>query len=359
MDLSALQSALNKEFQEPMSDMIVRDRPLLSAMPKKAMATDRIYVRNQIGSSHSPRAIADGATVTISSPGTTYGAGVLDWTTYISEFKLSKRLLAQVVGNPALIGQLFQNEIKNATLDLADQLAQDLFKDTATYSSVSGVTGLKAIMNDGNTYAGIDRSVGANAYWRGNVVDAQVTGPAVGPLSTSLMYLAEKKYYEATKRQLFQGNRVIFTSKDVELMYKEMFEQIDYGSLSSAHFVNQANGGSNFGKMGVSFNGAPLIPESNIDVTGDLANSARLYIMNPDAVFLASLTPNDDPEVVRMQQLDPSKAPDASGLNVQIEILGNQGEFVAGYVKTYVQLVCMDPRAAGVVIKNVDGVYTV
>lgn len=353
MNLTDLQAALNKEFQDPMSDMIVRDRPLLSAMPKRAMATDRIWLRNQNASAHNPRTILDGATVTITDPGTTYGNGVLDWATYISEFKLPKRLLAQVVGNPAMLGQLFKNEITNATLDLADLIAQDIFKGAVS----NGLTGLKSIMSATGTYAGINRATAGNEYWRGLEVDAAVSS-AVGPLSTSLFYLAEKAYYEATRKELFMGNRVAFTSKDVQLMYKTLFESIDYSSLADAHFVNQANGGNSFGKSGVAFNGAPILTEPNIDVTGDIADSARIYILNPSSFFLANLTPNDDPEVVRMQQLNPATAPEASGLNVQIEILGNQGEYVAGYVKTYIQMVCMSPRDVGVVIKNVDGVYT-
>jgi hypothetical protein len=55
-----------------------------------------------------------------------------------------------------------------------------------------------------------------------------------------------------------------------------------------------------------------------------------------------------------MQQLDARKAPIAENIRVQIEILGNTGESVKGYLKTYVQLVCDRPSQAGVLIKNVS-----
>ena len=357
MNLAQLQSALNKEFQEPMRDLIVRSRPLLSAMPKRSMATDRIWLRNQNASTHNPRAIADGSVVTVGTPGTVYGNGVLDWTTYIAEFKVSKRLLGQLVGNPALIGQLFSNEIKNATLDLADQIAGDLFKGETDYSGSPGITGLKAVMDTGNTYAGINRATVGNEYWRAGKLSASPDATNPGSLSTSLFYDAELDYYTRTKKEIWNLNPVIFTDKAIQLMYKELFETLDYGSLSTAHFVNQANSGNSFGKMGVGFLGAPILPEPNIDATGDIADTSRIYILNPASMFLASLSPNDDPEVVRMQQMDPRNAPESDGLSIDIEILGNQGEYVAGYVKTYVQLVCDNPRESGVVITDVSNAF--
>lgn len=348
MNLAALQAALNKEFQPGMADLIARSNPMLAGLPKKSLATDRIWLRHKSGSEHNPRVIADGVDVTIGSPASTYNAGVLDWSTYVSEFKVPKRLLAQVQDNPEMLGQLFYSEIKDAVADLGDKIAADVYESDGS----SGLVGLSEIMNTGNTYAGIDRST--NAYWNGLVVDA-----AAAALGTGLFYDAEQAFFDRNKMELFSPrvSPVGFTSKAVQIIYKELFEQISYDALGTAHFVNQANAGSSFGKSGVGFNGMPIIADANCKrLTADTAATDRLYMVDTSQVFLAHLSPNDDPEVVRMQQMDSSKGEATDGLNIQIEILGNSGESISGYVKTYVQLVCANPTKAGVLVKNISNV---
>ena len=348
MNLAALQDALNKEFQTPMGDLIARSNPMLAGLTKRSLSTDRIWIRHKAASAHAPEVIADGSAVTVGTPASTYGAGVLDWNTYISKFSLPKRLLGQVQDNPEMLGQLFYSEIADAAADLSDKIAQDVYLSTGS----AGLTGLPAIFDTANTYAGIDRSTAA--YWRGLVVDA-----ATAALSTGTFYDAELAYFDRNKFELFSPrvNPVAFTSKTLQVIYKELFENISYDALGAAHFVNQANAGNSFGKSGVGFNGMPILADANCKpATGDTADTDRMYMVNPSSLFLAHLSPNDDSDVVRMQQLDPSKGEATDGLQIQIEILGNTGESVQGYVKTYCQLVCQDPTKAGVLIKNVSNV---
>jgi hypothetical protein len=347
VNIEALQAALNKEFQEPLQDFVIRSNPLLASLPKRSLATDKIWLRHKTGSAHNPRPILDGADVTVGNPASTFSAGSLEWATYISEFSVPKRLLGQVQRNPAAIGQIFQTEVQDAAADLADRLAADIFGGV----TANGLVGMQTVFSNTGTYATIDRASAANAYWRGLEVDA-----AAADLSTSLFYDAQELWFATNKNQLFtpQNSPVGITSQRLLRKYQEMFEQISYDALPQSHFVNQANASGFFGRSGVGFSGAPLIADPNISSAGDTADTDRIYLLNPDSVFLASLSPNDDPEVVRMQQLDASKAPTAENLALQIEILGNAGERVTGYVKTYVQLVCDAPNKAGVVIKNVS-----
>lgn len=348
MNLTDLQDVLNKEFQEPMSDLVARSNPMLAGLTKRALATDRVWLRHKSASDHNPRTIADGADVGIGDPASVRKAGVLDWSTYISEFKVPKRLLAQVQSNPAMIGELFQDEVQDAAKDLADRIAADVYAG----DTVNGLVGLKSIFNKTNTYAGIDRAAAANAndYWHGLVVDA-----AGGDISTSVFYDAEEAWFDRNFNGLFgTDSPVIFTTKRLERKYKELFETISYDALSAAHFVNQANASGNLGKSGVAFQGAPIIADHNVDSNGDTADTNRLYIVKPSSVFLAFLDPNVDPEVQRMQQISASKGPTSENIRVEIEIIGNSGESVKGYVKTYVQLVCEKPSQAGVLIKNVS-----
>lgn len=345
--LAELQAVLNKEFQEPMSDLVARSNPMLAGLTKREMATDRIWLRHKSASSHNPRPVVDGADITVTNPASQRAAGVLDWSTYVSEFSLPKRLLGQVQNNPSMIGELFHDEIRDAARDLADRISADLFGGLTT----NGLVGLKEVFGTDNSYAGIDRSVAGGAYWRGLEVDA-----AAADLGTPLFYDAEEAYFDRNFSELFASgvSPAIFTTKRIQRKYKELFEQISYDALGTAHFVNQANASGQLGKSGVGFQNAPIIADHNVDSTGDTVDTGRLYIVNPGSLFLGFLAPNDDPEVVRMQQLNPSKAPTAENIRVQIEVLGNTGEQIKGYVKTYVQLVCMKPNEAGVVIKNIS-----
>lgn len=347
MNLAALQDALNKEFQTPMGDMVVRSNPMLAGLTKRSLSTDRIWLRHKTASAHQPEVITDGAAVTVGTPASTYGAGVLDWNTYIAKFSLPKRLLGQVQDNPEMLGQLFYTEIQDAAADLSDKIAQDIYQSTGS----AGLAGLPAIFDTANTYAGIDRT--SAAYWQALVVDA-----AAGALGTGTFYDAELAWFGRNKNELFSPrvSPVGFTSKTLQVIYKELFENISYDALGTAHYVNQANAGNSFGKSGVGFNGMPILADPNCVPVGDTAATDRMYIVNPASLFLAHLTPNDDSEVVRMQQLDPSKGEATDGIQIQIEILGNTGESIQGYVKTYCQLVCQDPTKAGVLIKNISNV---
>ena len=345
--IAELQAVLNKEFQEPMSDLVARSNPMLAGLRKSSLATDKIWLRHKSSSSHEAGPVLDGAAVTVSDPKSLRNAGSLEWATYVSKFKLPKRLLAQVQSNPAMIGQLFQDEIKDAAMDLADKIAADIGAGDTT----NGLSGLQSIFDTDNTYATINRAAAsdANAYWRGLVVDA-----AEGDLSTSLFYDAEEAFFNRNFTELFGGSvPAVFTTKRLQRKYKELFETIDYSSLSASHFVNQANASGNLGRSGVAFQGAPILADRNIVSTGDTADTDRLYIVKPESLFLGCLDPNIDPEVKALQQISASYGQTRENIPVEIEILGNTGEFIAGYVKTYIQLVCMKPNDAGVLIKNV------
>lgn len=344
-----LSTALNKEFQEPLADLIARSNPLLNAITKKAVASDRIYIKAKFSSSHSAAPITDGSEVTFSGEKSVYKGGVLDWSTYISKVEVPKRLIQQLSSQPGALGQILKSEIEDAARDLADRLSQDLWKgDTA-----NGITGIKSIIDDDNTYAGFDRSVSANAPWRGLVLDAANTGNP-SEISTSILYQAETLFYNRN----YYGWRErpsMFTGMVTPALldkYASMFTNIDLSSLSTAHFVNQANQSGYFGNSVIGFLGVPFLRDHQVDVTGDLANSGRLYFMDMSKINLCVLTTGDPSAAMIHQTSGYQTAPNVDGIKPMIEILGNKGEMVQMYLKVYVQLACNDPAKAGVVIKN-------
>lgn len=347
-----LQAELNRVFQEPLSDLIARSNPFLNALTKRAVASDRIYLKFKLASNHGAQPVQDGTEVTFTGDEKSdYGAGVLDWATYISKFKLPKRMISQLASQPGVLGQIMQEEISDAAKDLADRIASDLWKGVTT----DGLVGVQAILDDDNTYAGVNRALAANANWRSTVVDAANGGATAGELSTGLLYSADDAFY-AKNYYGFREQPGLFTGMVSPLIltkYTSLLESIDASSLSTAHFVNQANTSGNLGYNNVGFLGVPLMRNHNISNDAlDIADTGRMYLMDMRHIFLATLTPSADSLVHQVRGAQ--TAPTVDGIRAEIEILGNKGEVIEGYIKTYVQLVSDKPKSAGILIKNIN-----
>lgn len=352
INYAALQATLNRTFEEPLFDLVNRSHPVLAGLQKKAVASDQIYLKNQMASSHEAGAVADGATITVGTPATTYSAAILPWSTYKATFKVNKRVMAQVASNPGQLGNIFKTEVMNAGKDLANLIGSDIFAG----SVANGLVGLQAMVDDGNTYAGIDRSVAGNANWRSTVLDLDNAG-ATQELSTTFLNTLEGNYYDAvgygwdTQPGKFTG----VTNSAIMNKYRALMESIDLSSLSTAHFVNQANNSGQLGIGKTGYMGVPFMRDRNVSAAGDLADSGRLYFLNMNMIHLCVLDPTaGDANIHQVQGY--TAAPDTTGIKTQIEILANTGEFVAGYVKAYVQLATPNPKEAGSLMKNITAV---
>jgi hypothetical protein len=351
VDYTQLQNVLNRTFREPLQEYVVRANPVLQALNKRAVASDKIYIKGVGDSSHSAGPVADGTSISASvSDQTTYLNPTLDWSTYVATFKVPKRLLEQLNGQPGMLGNVLQAEISNAAKDLADRIAQDIFAGDVA----NGIKGTISMIDDANTYAGVDRSVGANSNWRATVVDLE-DGGSPSELSTGSLYQADEDFFANNGYGFTEqpGRFTAITDRKIMTKYKAMLESIDLSSLSSAHFVNRANSSGSLGYTNVGWMGIPMLRDRNVQsASGDLADSGRLYFLDMDSIELAVLNPDPNKSLIHQVQGYRS-AERTNGMRTYIEILGNNGEFVEGYVKTYVQLVTNDAKAAGVVLKNI------
>lgn len=344
------------EVRQELSMQIADSNPMLAALTKRAIATSQsIFLPSEVSRDHNARAIADGATFTPDPAAKTNFAGVtLPWTTYVADWSINKRLVSQLAGQPGALGSMLLTQMQGAAQDLGNRIAADI------YGTQTGNTliGLQDWMATDNTLGGIDRSLAANAWWRGNVYDLSPdAGASAGTLSTTAFDLADETYFERTKMNFF-GNALVagvgFLPKRLQTIYKQLFTSIDFSSLATAHFVNQSNASGQFGQNQLGYNGVPFIPDANVTAAaGDAPDSSRIYLVKPSEVYLATLSDQVPEYVKALQQIgDQSATPEVDGIGVDVEILGNRGELIEGYVKTYVQLVIPRPGYAGVAMIN-------
>ena len=342
---AAVQDALNKTFMEPLEELIPRSNPLLNAITKRGVSGDKIRVKVKLNSEHNAGPIADGSAVTLSGDETTtYAGGELAWSTYVSTFSVPSRLVASLSDQPASLGSIFESEIMEAAKDLAGRIGGDLWKGATS----NGLVGIQSAIAASNTYMGFDRSNSDYARLRSVVVSH-----AAAELSTAALYGLDDAYFAANyygfreQPGLFTG----FCTPEVLTKYSKMFTSIDLAALSSAHFVNQANATGNLGNSAIGFLGVPFQRTHQISVTGDTANTGRLYLMNMSKLFLATLDPKGDSAAHTAQGAQ--SAPVVDGIKAEVVILPVDGERIQGYVRTYIQLVVPSPREAGMVLTNI------
>ena len=356
-------NALNREFQEPLSDLVARSNPMLAAVRKVSMVPDRIWLKQRLSSDHNAGAIPENWNAVTSGfatePKSTFSQAVLDWATYKAEVQIPKRLMKRISANPGLIGNLLQDEITQATLDMLDEIAKDMFGGVTT----NGLVGLETIMDTDRAYAGLNSSTPGNEEWDGIVVDASPDGTAAGELSTTLLYNGNTAYFGRNKRLFFAPgiNSAAFTSAIMLQKYMALFQSIDFGSLSESHFINQADASNFLGKSGVGFVGTPFIPDSWVgEGTGDIDDTNRIYAVVPSELYLANMSSMiDDPGIaMKQQEMGVRAGIEREGLDINIEVLGNSGELLQMYVKTYIQLAAPSPKKAGIVFKNIDTALT-
>lgn len=347
---SELQGVLNKTFMEPVADLIARNNPMLRALTKRAVASDAIYLKTAMSSNHAAGPIPDGSAVSIDgTEQTNYVGGMLPWATYAARFSIPKRLLSQTASNPGVLGRLLQSEIENAAKDLSDRIASDLWGGTTT----NGLVGMQTVLDNDNTYAGINRSLSANANWRAVVTDA---GGA--EISSALLYQMDANFFNRNRYGFLERPQLFTGMTDAAFMskYSALLTDVNINITSGSVPAIQANALNrgmlaDFGSL-IGFSGIPFVRNANVvSAADDIANTSRLYILDPTYWFIATLTPS--PEAAVHQALGAQTAPSVDGIRAEIEILGNTGEVVNGYIKTYIQLVCTDPAKGGTVMKNI------
>lgn len=354
MIFSDIASVLNVEFQEPLADLVNNENPTLRAITKRGVASQRIYLKGRVGGDHGAGPVLDSAAVTFTgNEGSDYIAPVVDWSTYIAKFHIPSRALEQASNNPGELGRLFETEVMEAGKELANTIAAHMFGGV----TANGLIGAQAWIDNGNTVAGIDRTLAANENFRSVVIDLSdgEAVPAGTELSTLALYRADQEFFDAVGYGLSEraGQFTGVTSSAIHTKYKQLLENIDLSALSAAHFVNRVNTSGNLGVSTIGWQGIPLIRDRNVSVGGsDLDDTSRIYFLDTSKLNLCVLQPNSNLAQIHQSE-GMLSAPEVDGIRTSIHIMGRDGERIQGYVRTYIQMATSDPKRAGLVVKNV------
>lgn len=159
-------------------------------------------------------------------------------------------------------------QMQNMEATLKDLLGGDLFKEAP---GTNDIDSLFVAIDDNNTYAIIDRTVAANAFWKANVTDLAGAEPSFSEF--------QKMYGKCT-----QGD----TAPDLVVVVQEVFNKLWTLSLPQQRYSegDEVTVGWPF----IRFNRARIMVDSHIPIT---ANTAPGYFLNTDFLKMVVHTLRD------------------------------------------------------------------
>lgn len=171
VNVSSVSNALQKRFEEDIVSAIMRAAPMLQVLGPNVRDAEgqniQWVVKFGDASAGSAAAISEGADVSTFNTDTKATA-VLTYGTYHDAFEVTGKALsvAMSAGNPRVLADLFESEIKDSSMRLAHALGTEFWLGDGSGERMTGLLG-GAILDSG-TYANIDRAT--YTQWRGTIL---------------------------------------------------------------------------------------------------------------------------------------------------------------------------------------------
>lgn len=168
--LAAITSALAQFYRDKITRQINRRAVMLRVVRIEAGRGKNVALDIEGDGAHAEN-FADGADAS-DFGSDALSPAVLPWALLRGNFRITDlaAAAARTTGNPRDAVNLFARNLDNAATKLASRINAQLYTGTGSSNQIAGLK--ETALRDDNTYAGIDRTVGANAYWRSNVIDA-------------------------------------------------------------------------------------------------------------------------------------------------------------------------------------------
>jgi hypothetical protein len=257
-------------------------------------------------------------------------AAVLSWGLYRSNIHVSSLAMdasknaSSPVGNRAR----WAREVVNGSAKLASTLNAALYSGAGTGTTIGGLG--VAIGSTTNTYATIDRSVGANSFFRPTVVDPGVsTAPTMALLRDDI-----RQIYEACGK-----------NPDFAVCSPAVFNAIGGLFDNTRRYVQQVSTAR--GPITLDAGYGALEVDGVMFLKDKDATANQIFYLNSDHVWLEVLPPADVPDEV-MNQVQADDGFGSVPLSFAYEKLAKLGASDRAQIRSTMQLVVDRPNSCGV-----------
>jgi len=286
LDTTFLTNVTRSKFLKVLKNQIYNKTVLLNRMMAQGRVKDMTGASLQwavIAKKHSPVGIYSGYDVLANQPVNPTQVATLNTANYYATLAISVEEEKKNTGSMEKLLDMVKIQFDNANSTLKDRLSTDLYGSTTSINGRNTVTGLAAAVSASNTYANIDRTATANAYWQAGVNSTAIATADMKD-STSSYYLPSIMRTAQTTATHDESPDLIVTTKKIYNIYQ------DIAQVGSLRFDNEV---ANLGFGGVVFG-------PNITMVFDdycTANYMYFLTMNDWSVFvIPGLNFDDDEE---------------------------------------------------------------
>lgn len=267
--------------------------------------------------------------------GDVQASGILAWGLYRANVHLSD-LASDAAGSsstPMENRRLWAHNIINSTAKLATTLNAAMYTGAGTGTTIAGLD--MALGSTTNTYAGINRSSGGNAYWQPNVIDpGSPTAPTLALIRSDIATI----YTQCGENpDLAVCSPAVFNK--VGGLFDATRRQIDV--------VQTARGAIrlDFGWQALEVDGTLFVKDKD-------ATANQIYYLNTNHVKIEYLPPVGVPDSPP-QQIEADDGFGAVMLGMRYKKLATLGASERAQINTTLQLVVDRPNSCGI-RKNVN-----
>lgn len=239
---------------------------------------------------------------------------------------------ARTTGNPADIVSLFARNLNSASSKLTKRINGQLYTGTGASNQLAGFK--QVVIRDDNTYAGIDRTDSANAYFRGNVIDLGGAGLTLARARNAI----GDTIYSASGEQPTIGMAPPTVFNYLGSLFQEQRRYTD-----TVRVLNTPRGEIKLdASIGtIEIEGCTIIKDVD-------APASEIQLINPEYCAVEYLPQTDDSEMA--DEVMEASAQDGYGpipLGFVIKKLAVQGASSPYSMQAFLQLACERPNALG------------
>ena len=265
-------------------------------------------------------------------------SAILPWSSVRSNFSVSglAKAAARSSRTPEGNIELIARDIVNASAALADKINKGLFVGLSGQNPEQ-INGLDvAVGTDNNTYAGIDRSQVANAFWKPYVVDpGSSTALTFKQIRTDLAEIMKKGGVKPNIALVGPGTMTAVAA----LFDPQKFYMYQTMKVMGADGMVELEGGVG----AVKFDGCYFVEDKD-------ATEGKIYYLNTDAVEVEYLPHGEEMLGSEDETMDADMTDgfDAIPLGMRVEALAKTGDADKAMLKIYTQLKVRRPNQCGV-----------